>query len=620
MIRKLAIAAGAVMITAGLLPLTATSASAVTGASMGRDAARATPVNMLGSIPVVQRYLAGWHKSNFPTVNSKVKGCTVRQRAMATASLSGKLRGCSMVGGSWKLDYTKLRTSKRTAPAVAMMIPPVEAWRAGAWNWTAAQRSAFVKDTKDVRVHLVTSKKLIKQRNNRKPNQWMPKGAAAKCAYAIDWVAVKYKYNLAMDEPEYAALNKVLADPGCTKARQNIAGVKPIATIPTQDVAPSTELIGRVIGPEMFGMNVKPVSSMPTVPFGTMRLWDGYGWANIEPARDTFNWKRLDDAVAAGAKANARVMLTLALTPEWAATTPGATVYETGASPPKDVNDWYDYVDKVSKRYAGRIAAYQVWNEANLNTFWRGSVDQMADMTKRAYEIIKANDPNAIVVAPSTTIRLTEAFGDFYPKFLAALKARGWPLDVLSVHSYPPSTGKSKERDAGLALLRVIMRNADVKNTPVWETEINFGLAGPGTKYPDVDYTPEEQQTLLVRAYLDSLRNALATTVWFEWQESENDLLGVQMYPGTAPTVTWNAMTSALIGSTYNGCSDNPGTNTATTVTCNFTDASGPFTVMWSTDGAQPATIGGGQTACRFGGACQNGPQITLTDAPVLVR
>ena len=579
---------------------------------------RATPKTMLESTPVVQRYLAGWSKSTFPSVNARVRGCTVRQQAMIATGVGGKKKGCFKKGATWKLEYTKKSTAKRTVPAVATLIPPVEVWRAGGWNWTAAQRSAYMKNVKNLRVHMVTTKQLITQRNNRKPEQWLPKGAAEKCAYAIDWVVVKYQYNLAMDQREYDALNKVLA--GCSKATVNVPGAAPSPSLPSQDVAPSKELIGRTIDWSMFGMNAKPVASMPTVQFGTMRLWDGYGWANIEPKRNEFNWKRLDDAVKAGSDANARVLLTLALTPDWAATTVGNSLYETGASPPKDINDWYAYVDAVSKRYAGRIAAYQVWNEANLRTFWTGSVDQMADMTKRAHEIIKANDPNAIVVAPSTTIRLTEAFGDFYPKFLAALKARGWPLDVLSVHSYPPSTGKSKERDAGLALLRVIMRNANVPATPVWETEINFGLAGPGEKFPDVDYTPEEQQTLLVRGYLDSLRNALATTVWFEWQQGESDLLGVQMYPGTAAVSAWNAMTSALVGSVYNGCGDGGNTNASTTVTCNFTDTKGTFTVMWSTAGSQNVAIGAGQTACRFAGPCQSGPSITLTDAPVLVR
>ena len=607
--RLLATVLGAALVMSGVIVLP-TSASAAE--------VRATPVAMLDSTPILQRYLAGWSKSTFPSVNSRLRGCSVRQQAMIAAGIGGKKQGCIKRGATWKLDYTKKSTARRNVPAVATLIPPVEVWRAGGWSWTAKQRAAYMKNVKNVRVHMVTTKQLVKQRKNRKPNQWLPKGAAAKCAYAIDWVVVKYQYNLAMDQPEYGALQKVLS--GCAKATANIPGVTPSSSIPTQDVAPSTELIGRTIGWEMFGMNVKPVASMPTVQFGTMRLWDGYGWANIEPQRDVFNWKRLDDAVTAGRNADARVMLNLALTPDWAATTVGSSVYETGASPPKDINDWYAYIDAVSKRYAGRIAAYQVWNEANLNTFWRGTVDQMADMTKRAYEIIKANDPNAIVVAPSTTIRLTEAFGDFYPKFLAALKARGWPLDVLSVHSYPPSTGKSKERDAGLALLRVIMRNAGVPNTPVWETEINFGLAGPGTKYPHVSYTPEEQQTLLVRAYLDSLRNALATTDWFEWQEGESSLLGVQMYPGTAAVSAWKAMTGALVGSVYNGCGDGQNANSSSVTTCNFTDAHGSFTVMWSDNGPQTVTIDAGQTACRFAGPCQNGPSITITDAPVLVR
>ena len=44
--------------------------------------------------------------------------------------------------------------------------------------------------------------------------------------------------------------------------------------------------------------------------------------------------------------------------------------------------------------------------------FWNGSPEQMAELTKRAYDIIKAEDPKATVVAASTTVRLA---GAFYP-------------------------------------------------------------------------------------------------------------------------------------------------------------------------------------------------------------
>ena len=587
--------------------------SLVTSTAAQAVEVRTTPIAMLDSLPHVQRYTAGWTTSAFPGIGTKVGNCTIRQRALMSAAKGGKAKGCVMRGSSWKLDYTKKSTTVPAKASVSLLIPAIEVWRSGGWNWTNKQRNAYSRDVKNLRVHMVTTKQLYKARKNREPQGWMPKNAAMKCQYAIDWTAVKYRYQLAIDDVEANALNNAMAN--CNQAKQNLPGVKPNTALPSLDVPISTELIGRTIGWDMFGMNAKPIASMPTVGFGTMRLWDGYGWAAIEPQKDQYDWQRLDDAVAAGERVHARVMLTMALTPAWAATTPGNTEYETGSSPPKDVNDYYDYVDDVSKRYAGRIAAYQVWNEGNLETFWRGSIDQLADMTKRAYDIIKANDPNAIVVAPSTTIRLTGAFGEFYPKFLAALKARGWPIDVLSVHSYPPSIGKSKERDEGLALLRVITKNADATRFPVWETEINFGLAGPGPNYPDVDYTHEEQQTLLVRGYLDSLRNALANTDWFEWQEGENDLLGVQMYKGSAAVAAWNAMTDTLVGSVFNGCTD-----TQTTSTCNFTDSRGAYQVMWALTGSQSVTIGNGQTACRFAGACVNGPNVTLTDAPVVVR
>ena len=75
----------------------------------------------------------------------------------------------------------------------------------------------------------------------------------------------------------------------------------------------------------------------------------------------------------------------------------------------------------VVNRYGGRIAAYQIWNEANIPQFWRGTPELMADLTARAYAVIKKAQPGAVVVAASTGSRWVKGFTEFYPEYLTAL-------------------------------------------------------------------------------------------------------------------------------------------------------------------------------------------------------
>lgn len=574
----------------------------------------ATPVDLLEGLPVLLENAQGYERAAFPGITTPRGRCTLKSAAILKAALSGRKdkRRCIVRKGSWRPEYATGKVRKPVLLGVDLVVPANETWQSGAFAWTPEQRAAYATDLRDRRTYMVTTRKTISQRKNREPQQWLPK---VRCGYAVDWILVKHRWQLAVDHAERDALAQTLGS--CGAAATTPVTVGPVATVPPADVPPSTSLVGRRIGAEMFGLNVDPSAIAPTAPYGVMRLWDEFTWAVTEPQQDVFNWTRIDRAVAEAQRVGARVLLVLAGTPGWAAASPGADAVVTASSPPRDMADYEDYVRRVVQRYSGRIWGYQVWNEANLSTYWRGTAEQMADLTARVHTIVKGIDPAAQVMAASTTIRLVAAFGAFYPDYLAGLRARGWPIDLFSVHSYPPSTGGSAERDAGLALLRVVMRQQQAPDLPVWETEINFGLAGPGPTFPDQDFTPAEQQRIVVRAYLDSLRNALASTVWYRWQAEDLDLLGVQMTPNSAAAQAYAAMVATLVGSVFDGCTDEGAVSS-----CSFSGGpAGAFRVMWATSGTPSVPIAPATSACTLAtGACRPGPQVALTGDPVVVR
>jgi GH35 family endo-1,4-beta-xylanase len=175
-----------------------------------------------------------------------------------------------------------------------------------------------------------------------------------------------------------------------------------------------SSLTNTVVDDSLFGMHVFNAEDgvWPTVKIGALRLWDNETtWSSIEVAPNQFNWAKLDGAVANAEKNGVKdILMVLAGTPSWATDDPAsggaAGVLPGAAGMPRNLADWDDWVTQVVTRYKGRITAYQPWNEANLTTFSTGSPQQMAELTKRTYDIVKRIDPAATVVAPSMGTRL----------------------------------------------------------------------------------------------------------------------------------------------------------------------------------------------------------------------
>jgi hypothetical protein len=377
-------------------------------------------------------------------------------------------------------------------------------------------------------------------------------------------------------------------------------------------------LVGTMIDSTLFSTHVVDIQNpavWPDIVLGAIRLWDtSTSWADIEKSPGAYNWAALDQAIAVAQGFGKKdIMLVLGGTPAWASDdpSPNALPYPGAAGMPLNPSRWDEWVTQVATRYKGRITSYQVWNEANLSTFSTMTPAEMADLTKRAYDIIKSIDPQALVVAPSTGTRLTSAFTKFYPAFLAELKARGWPVDVFTAHTYPSSLGTPTDRVALIRQWIQALRKAGAPDRPLWDTEVNYGLAGPGAANPHQDITGAQAASWTARTYLDSLRLGISRAYWYAWAP-ENALLGIQMYKGTPAAQAENVLLNSIISTWFNGCIQK-----VALVSCAFTKpAVGKEYWVWSEGMQQQITVPPGIThLCRLDGTC-----VKLTTSQVMVR
>ena len=388
-------------------------------------------------------------------------------------------------------------------------------------------------------------------------------------------------------------------------------------------------LRGEIIQPEMFGLHVKneQYGVWPSIPFGSLRLWDNdVAWSQIEVSPGVYDWTNLDSAVN-NARANGvtDIMFVIAGTPSFYSTStcvaPACLPTNGAAGVPTDFGAYDRFVSAVVNRYKGQITSYQPWNEANLLTFFEGTPQQIAALTKRTYDIVKAVDPAAKVVATSVGTRLgaqNNKFYKWYRPYLNGLKANGWPIDAYAVHTYPASLGTPVDRGVLAEKFNLLLKQENAPQLPVWDTENNFGLKGPGPQNPDVDIEGAKAANWTAVAYLDALRLGISRVYMYTW-EPPNDLWGIQYYNGTPGAMAMETLQEWIVGTRFRRCVTN---NKETKVRCNFTGSDGLFQIVYPTKGKKTFKTHKRYTqVCDLTGSCKpiNKRKVRV-NGPVLLK
>ena len=118
--------------------------------------------------------------------------------------------GCYLSGGKWKSPYDGKVFTNPTGLDIDHMVPLAEAWRSGAWAWTAAQRMEFANDLDDSRTLLAVTASLNRSKSDKDVAQWLP--PKAQCTYISNWIAVKSRFDLKVDSIEAEFLrSKIVA-------------------------------------------------------------------------------------------------------------------------------------------------------------------------------------------------------------------------------------------------------------------------------------------------------------------------------------------------------------------------------------------------------------------------
>ena len=196
-----------------------------------------TALSVLSTIAVQNEYKTGYSRSLFKHwIDANGNGCDTREEVLIAESQSKPqvdAYGCKVIEGDWLSPYDNVMHTNPSDLDIDHMVPLKEAWDSGAWNWTAAQRQTFANDLSDPRALIAVTAGQNRSKSDRDPSNWIPPQKSYVCTYLSEWVAIKAKWKLSMDQSEFGRIKNLLTA-SCVTATIVPWGTAPVA--PTTSV------------------------------------------------------------------------------------------------------------------------------------------------------------------------------------------------------------------------------------------------------------------------------------------------------------------------------------------------------------------------------------------------
>ena len=207
---------------------------------------------------------------------------------------------------------------------------------------------------------------------------------------------------------------------------------------------------------------------------------------------------------------------------------------------------------------------------------------------------------------------------------LIATKVAGKPLgryvDAVAIDAYPVPQGSPEDSAALLRKAHRILA-ADKVSAPLWNVEINYGVAG--NHVPVTSFGANKQASYVVRTFLLDAADGVQRVYWLGW--AHIDELAIQMVrpDQVTPTAAGKAyamVRSWMIGQTVPTCVSNHKTRL---YSCKTVRAGHASWVYWTTAGKTKVTAPKGSRHLQrmLGSPTRThaGKRFVVTTAPVRV-
>jgi hypothetical protein len=185
--------------------------------------------------------LSGYKRTAFKHwIDADRNGCNTRAEVLIEESIVKPKIGpkCKLTGGKWLSAFDGKTITNASQLDVDHMVPLAEAWRSGAWKWTAAQRQAFANDLENSEALIAVTASTNRSKGDKDPALWMP--AKDHCIYIQNWISVKVKYSLTIDIKESEKLNSYILSCGLSDSISPSPVSSPTVAVTPTPAATST--------------------------------------------------------------------------------------------------------------------------------------------------------------------------------------------------------------------------------------------------------------------------------------------------------------------------------------------------------------------------------------------
>jgi hypothetical protein len=252
----------------------------------------------------------------------------------------------------------------------------------------------------------------------------------------------------------------------------------------------------------------------------------GVSWSTIERSKGEYDWAFWDMLVDEAARYHITLIPYVCYTPEWAAS--GAN--DAWKQPPKDPKSFGDFMFLIASRYRGRVPAWELWNEPDIDSFWLGNTQQFADMIRSGADGVRRGDPAAAIVLGGMSQGDAAFFRDLVERH-RLLEI----VDVVNVHRYHESWDESRleEMDERLASFtkRVDANSAIGRRPDIWMAEFGYSSYRYSLNrasqwgisiVSDYEHTASYQAAALFKAHALALGTGrLSLTAWYRVNDLE---------------------------------------------------------------------------------------------------
>ena len=200
-----------------------------------------------------------------------------------------------------------------------------------------------------------------------------------------------------------------------------------------------------------------------------------FDWSEIETSEGHYNWSVLENRVDEARARGLCILANIHGTPSWAST--GGETND----PPSDKVYWTNFIKEVVTRFQNKIKYWAMWNEANLEEFWKGTVDDYMNLILiPGAETAKTFDPSCKIVGPDLAhLHSRNSKWNIWMRQIFR-KGGNEHLDVISHHIYdssgPSGIFNKLEKDQAPLIPSVfkVLEEEGVDNKPFWITETGW--------------------------------------------------------------------------------------------------------------------------------------------------